>query len=194
MNANQKKLYDHMRKKLDNAVVNTVPYEHIVIENFLPDDEYKRSIDHDTYDRYDLLMAISNFRDDFKTLFKSLRAPEIKSLNLQLTEWNQGYSYRPHLDGPPRVVSMILYQPEHNNHPWLGTSFYKKVDNDFRVIDYVPYAKNTAVFFPCGFDHWHGNELQLEQHRRKALLCFFYSELLTEQHGWDMKGYHEYDT
>lgn len=193
MKPNQKILYEHMKEKLVNATVTKYPYEHIVIENFLPEEEYEKSVNHETYDRTDLSIAISHFREYFMEAFSELRHPEIKSLNLQLTEWGQGYSYRPHLDGGPRVVSMILYQPEHNNHPWLGTSFYDKVDNDFRLIDYVPYFKNTAVFFPCGFDHWHGNELQMEQHRRKAMLCFFYNQPLDEQHGWDMNGYYEYD-
>ena len=189
----QNYLYEHMLERLNSVEVQKDPFEHIIVRDFLPWEEYQRSLDHKTYDRTDLSRAVAPLRDFYYCAFSKAKDPEVKSFNLQLTEWNQGYSYRPHLDGGPRVFSMIIFQPEHDRNPWLGTSLYKQVDNDFRVVSYAPYLPNVAMTFPCGFDHWHGNELQMEEHRRKAMLCFFYNQKLTEQHGWDMEGYIEYD-
>jgi hypothetical protein len=182
-----------MKDKLNSVETSFDPFEHKIIADFLPLEEYNKSLDHASYDREDLATAFAPLHDHFYNAFKNAKSDVIKSFNLQLTEWNQGYSYRPHLDGGPRVFSLVLFQPEHGNHPWLGTSLYKQVDNDFRLVTYAPYIPNTAVMFPCGFDHWHGNELQLEEHRRKALLCFFYDRKLDKGHGWDMIGYREYE-
>jgi|SRR6056297_330889 len=189
----QQYLFDHMYSRLKNATVQTDPFEYIIVKDFLPDEEYQRSLDHKSYDRTDLSRAVAPLRHFFFDTFSNAKDPKVESFNLQLTEWNQGYSYRPHLDGGPRVFSMIIFQPEHDLHPWLGTALYRKVDNDFRLVSHGPYLPNVAMAFPCGFDHWHGNELQMEEHRRKAMLCFFYNQKLTEQHGWDMEGYVEYD-
>jgi hypothetical protein len=193
MNEYQNYLNNFIVDRFNNSVLITAPFEYMVIKDILPIEEYNRSLDHATYDRTDLAAAMAPLQSYFYQLFTHVKDPEVKSFNLQLTEWDQGYSYRPHLDGGPRVFSMVIYQPEHDRHPWLGTSVYRKVDNDFRVVDYAPYLPNTGIIFPCGFENWHGNEIQLEAHRRKAMLCFFYNKKLKEAHGWDMEGYTEYE-
>lgn len=194
MNLRSQYLYDYMKKKIEEAEVQLDPFEHIIMKDFLPADEYKKSLDQKNYDRSNLAEAMAPLKDIFVQKFNKFITTEIHSFNLQLTEWNQGYSYRPHVDGAPRVFSLLIYQPEHDRHPWLGTGLYNKVENDFRLVTYAPYLPNVAMAFACGFDHWHGNELQLEEHKRKAMLCFFFDKKLKgEQHGWDMEGYREYE-
>lgn len=194
MNTEAKRIHNHIIERLKDAVIDQDPYEHLVVKDFLPQDEYERSLDHDNYDRNNLAEAMAPLRGYFYDVFERHKSPEVHSINLQLTAWNQGYSYRPHLDGGPRVFSVLIYQPEHDRHPWLGTTLHKQVGDDFRVVKYIPYAPNTACAFPCGFDHWHGNELQVERHDRRAILCnYFDRKLDSEQHGWDMVGYREYE-
>ncbi len=65
-----------------------------------------------------------------------------------------GYRIKPHPDGQPRVVTVMFYLPEDNNHPDLGTSVY--IDQGklkglygkrFKEVYRFPFLRNSMAVF-----------------------------------------------
>ena len=95
------------------------------------------------------------------------------------------YTLGPHTDNPKRLAVLIIYLPETNENPHLGTSLY--VPNspgqicpggphynheDFTCVFTAPYKPNSAIAFVKTDNSFHGVEPVLEGEERN-LIHFF---------------------
>lgn len=96
------------------------------------------------------------------------------------------YFLAPHTDSPHRVLVLILYLPETDEHPDLGTSVYVPKDPEFRCnggpyhpfedfhrIFTAPYKPNSAFGFFKTQNSFHGVEPQPIGGPSRNLIHFF---------------------
>ncbi len=91
-------------------------------------------------------------------------------ISLLLIRDTEQYFIKPHTDGFPRLVTMMLYLPNDMSQEDLGTSvyveepFYKRIiGKKFREIKRFPFRPNSAAAFAVNNlsqrRSWHGREL-----------------------------------
>lgn len=108
-------------------------------------------------------------------------------VTVQLIRDKQNYDLGPHTDNPRRYVVLIIYLPETDAKPFLGTSLY--VPNDpavtcdgtihhdqdkanFTCAFTAPYRPNCALAFPKTNNSFHGVEPVMEGEERNLIQCF----------------------
>jgi hypothetical protein len=95
------------------------------------------------------------------------------------------YSIGPHTDAPHRLITMLFYCPENDNHPHLGTSIFWPLEADFRCqggphypfapfkrITTMPYKRNTLFAFFKDDSSFHGVEPIQDRNFERDLLLY----------------------
>ena len=110
-------------------------------------------------------------------------------VSVLLVRDTEGYKIRPHPDGFPRLVTLMLYLPEDNGREDLGTSiyveqpFYKRLVGDkFREVKRFPFRPNSAAAFAVNDlpqrRSLHGREpIESVPDARNVIIVTWYSEL-----------------
>lgn len=112
---------------------------------------------------------------------------------IQIIRDSLGYKILPHPDGGLKFVSCLIYLPEDNSHPHLGTNIYEesingkhtgsygKKDNEksnhkdkaFDIIRRCEFKPNSMTCFAVSNKSWHGVDEMKEKYTRNCIQLFY---------------------
>ena len=76
-------------------------------------------------------------------------------VRIEIIADKKGFWLQPHKDIKEKLMTMMIWVNQFNEHENLGTDFY---DQNFKKIKTAKYIDNTGYFFSSGEDTWHGLE------------------------------------
>ena len=183
----QQQLISHVVSAFQQATMHTNPFEHIVIENFLPQEIFDQLADviKNTHtgakdDRFLLAHQLQydtrkskdhpEFWKEWYNVFESdevidtlkniFGIDDIEFTHFHIHKSQPGYTLNTHTDNKPTfkdMVSFQLYVTE--NDPDNGVSLWNDDRNNGGTIqNYIENKPNTAWMFKCNNSTWHSVE------------------------------------
>ena len=171
---------EHVIAALQKATVQTTTMDFITVEDAFPEDFYQSLLDMPVQDTDNIAVEVFNDSRIVKLLYDKfasapVRSDVIKSIYAFWQQSGCGYSLRPHVDGFPRVFTVIINLAENNNLPHIGTAIYdvNLANNTYTTNTVAPYLRNSfSVIAP--HDHtWHGVNLIKETVDRRSIVLVF---------------------
>lgn len=147
----------HISKKVSDAAINLEPYNYIYVDDFFPEDTYKKilgTLPNIKYEEIEKTRGTKGYPKRFtgqtpEFIAKALLGGDFKKVLLSkfgitdnnytedilLVRDNPGYAIPPHTDSLSKVITVLIYLPEDNSMEDEGTSIFIPEKNGFICKD-----------------------------------------------------------
>jgi len=174
------KTQQHTVDRLNNTELQHINFDWMSITELFPDDVYTQLSRMNNTNLSKSVLDIFDNENFVKALYNKFTGPvRSDTISSIYTFWQlagTGYSLNPHVDSYPRVFSMVLYFPENDDYPHVGTAIYEADPQTkvYQTLEISPYIRNSCLIIaPYENLTWHGVNMVKEDIQRRSVVCVF---------------------